>query len=284
MSDENQVIAADEALPNHIYVVPLQGKPIFPGIFTPIMITGAEDIAGVDKAMDTNKVIGLVLTTDPSANSPNPEDLHHTGTAAKIVKHIKLPDGGVNIFINTLKRFRILKIRNEQSPYSAAVEYLDDDYDPEDKELKGLTRALLTEMKQISEDNPLFSEEMRLNMVNIDNPGKIADFITSILNVDREKQQEILETLDVRKRMEMVLIYINWPRSRSGSPAKSTRRSRKVSATIFSGKNSKPSRKNSANPPTPGPVSTRNSNRPSKHLNLKEKSTNRYSGSSTNSR
>ena len=144
----------------------------------------------------------------PAANSPNPEDLHLTGTAAKIVKHIKLPDGGVNIFINTLKRFRIVKIRNEQSPYSAAVEYLDDQYDPEDKELKGLTRALLTEMKQISEDNPLFSEEMRLNMVNIDNPGKIADFITSILNVDREKQQEILETLNVHKRMEMVLIYI----------------------------------------------------------------------------
>ncbi|RKX83455.1 MAG: endopeptidase La, partial [Spirochaetes bacterium] len=77
-----------------------------------------------------------------------------------------------------------------------------------DKELKALTRALLTEMKQISQDNPLFSEEMRLNMVNIDNPGKIADFITSILNVDRDKQQEILETLDVKKRMEMVLVYI----------------------------------------------------------------------------
>ena len=63
-------------------------------------------------------------------------------------------------------------------------------------------------MKQISEDNPLFSEEMRLNMVNIDNPGKIADFITSILNIDRDQQQKILEQLDVRSRMEQVLVYI----------------------------------------------------------------------------
>lgn len=214
MSDENtnenetQVIAATEALPNLIYIVPLQGKPIFPGIFTPIMITGTEDIAVIDKAMETHKVVGLVLTTDPGAESPSPGELHRIGTAAKIVKRINLPDGGINIFISTLKRFRVARIHNDVSPYSAAVEYLDDDYDSEDKELKALTRALLTEMKQISEDNPLFSEEMRLNMVNIDNPGKIADFITSILNVDRDKQQEILETLNVKKRMEMVLIHI----------------------------------------------------------------------------
>lgn len=206
--NENQVIAATEALPNNIYVVPLQGKPIFPGIFTPIMISGTEDIAVIEKAMETNKVVGLVLTTDPGAESPGTDELHQVGTAAKIVKRINLPDGGINIFISTLKRFRTVRIHNEASPYSAVVEYLDDIYDPEDKELKALTRALLTEMKLISEENPLFSEEMRLNMVNIDNPGKIADFITSILNVDRDKQQEILETLDVKKRMEMVLVYI----------------------------------------------------------------------------
>ena len=206
--NENQVIAAAEVLPNRIYVVPLQGKPIFPGIFTPIMITGTEDIAVIDKAMETNKVVGLVLTTDPNADSPSHDQLHKAGTAAKIVKRINLPDGGINIFISTLKRFRIRRIHNEVSPYHAVVDYLEDDYNPEDKELKALTRALITEMKEISEDNPLFTEEMRLNMVNIDNPGKIADFITSILNVDREKQQEILETLDVKKRMGMVLIYI----------------------------------------------------------------------------
>ncbi len=206
--ENNSIINAVEALPNQIYVVPLQGKPIFPGIFTPIMITGAEDIAVIDKAMESHKVIGLVLTKDPSAESPDPQQLHQVGTAAKIVKRINLPDGGINIFISTLRRFQILKIQNQVSPYSAVVSYLDDDYNPKDKELKGFTRALLTQMKQISEDNPLFSEEMRLNMVNIDNPGKIADFVTSILNVDREKQQEILETLNVKKRMEMVLVYI----------------------------------------------------------------------------
>jgi len=204
----NQVIAAAEALPEYIYLVPLQGKPIFPGIFTPIMISGAEDIAVIDKAIETHKVIGLILTNNPEINSPGPNELYKVGTAAKIVKRINLPDGGINIFISTLKRFRISKIRGETSPFSAVVKYLNDICNPKDIELKALTRALLFEMKQISENNPLFTEEMRLNMVNIDDPGKIADFIISILNVARNKQQEILETLDVKKRLGMVLVYI----------------------------------------------------------------------------
>ena len=63
-------------------------------------------------------------------------------------------------------------------------------------------------MKEVSENNPLFSEEMRLNMVNIDNPGKIADFIASILNIDKNEQQAVLECINVRQRMEKVLVFI----------------------------------------------------------------------------
>ncbi|MGM0432622.1 MAG: endopeptidase La, partial [Spirochaetota bacterium] len=83
-----------------------------------------------------------------------------------------------------------------------------DSYNANNDEVKALTRSLLTEMKQLSKSNPLFTEEMRLNMVNIDEPGKIADFITSIMNIDRTQQQQILETLDVRDRMEQVLVFI----------------------------------------------------------------------------
>ena len=90
---------------------------------------------------------------------------------------------------------------------AAAVEYLDDE-EANTFEVKALTRALISEMKEVSENNPLFSEEMRLNMVNIDNPGKIADFIASILNVDKDEQQKILETVNVRQRMEQVLVFI----------------------------------------------------------------------------
>ena len=87
------------------------------------------------------------------------------------------------------------------------VDYLEDE-EADTFEVKALTRALISEMKEVSENNPLFSEEMRLNMVNIDNPGKVADFISSILNVDKNEQQKILETVNVRQRMEQVLVFI----------------------------------------------------------------------------
>ena len=88
-----------------------------------------------------------------------------------------------------------------------AVDYLEDK-NLESIEVKALNRALISEMKQVSENNPLFSEEMRLNMVNIDHPGKIADFVASILNISSEEKQNILETIDVQERIERVLVFI----------------------------------------------------------------------------
>ncbi|RPJ07203.1 MAG: endopeptidase La, partial [Spirochaetaceae bacterium] len=201
------LIPADQILPHKLAVIPLHGKPIFPGIFTPVMLGSELDVAIVEQALTTDGFIGLLLTRKDETENPTAIDLFKIGTVAKIIKKINLPDGGVNIFISTLKRFKIRKILKAEYPITVAVTYLDDDNFTSD-EVKALTRSLLSEMKQISENNPLFSEEMRLNMVNIDHPGKIADFITSILNIDRYEQQHVLETTDVRRRMEQVLVFI----------------------------------------------------------------------------
>ena len=203
---EQSMVPIEQLLPNRLPIVALMGRPIFPGIFTPIMIGNPTDVRVVDEAVSRDGVIGLVLLQQES-DAPSITDLYKVGTAAKIVKKINLPDGGVNIFISTIKRFRIKKTLNPSNPIIAAVAYLNDEED-DTNEVKALTRALISEMKQISENNPLFSEEMRLNMINIDHPGKIADFIASILNIDRVEQQKILEVLNVRKRMEQVLVFI----------------------------------------------------------------------------
>ncbi|GHU69695.1 Lon protease [Spirochaetia bacterium] len=205
MSDQS-LVPIDQNLPNKLPLVALMGRPIFPGIFTPIMIGNPADVKVVDDAVARDALIGLVMLSNET-DTPAITDLHKVGTAAKIVKKINLPDGGVNIFISTLRRFRIKKTLNPSNPIVAAVDYMDDEED-NTSEVKALTRALISEMKQISENNPLFSEEMRLNMINIDHPGKIADFIASILNIDKGEQQKILEILNVRKRMEQVLVFI----------------------------------------------------------------------------
>ncbi len=205
---ENDIIPTGINLPEELLIIPLVGKPLFPGVFTPIMITASDDMKIVENAMSTNMVIGLLLIKDENIEVPDAEDLYSIGTIAKIVKKINLPDGGINIFISTIKRFRVKEIVQGGSPISAKVEYLEDIETANPDEIKAMTRSLISEMKTISDNNPLFSEEMRLNMVNVDHPGKIADFITSILNIDRNQQQEILNTIDIKERMEKVLIYI----------------------------------------------------------------------------
>ena len=205
-SNENSIISADQLLPNKLTLIPLAGRPIFPGIFTPLMINSADDVKVVEEAYENEGFIGIVMLKN-EAETPSITDLHKVGTAARIIKKVNLPDGGINIFISTVKRFKIRKNLHNTSPMAAAVEYLDDE-EADTFEVKALTRALISEMKEVSENNPLFSEEMRLNMVNIDNPGKIADFIASILNVDKNEQQKILETVNVRQRMEQVLVFI----------------------------------------------------------------------------
>ena len=204
---EKEIVPAAQILPDKLFIIPLSGKPIFPGIFTPLMIVSPKDITVVEQSLLNDNMIGLVLLKDDEPDDVNAEDLYKVGTVAKIVKKINLPDGGMNIFVSTLKRFKIKKFISKEQPVTAEVEYLADEKE-KTNEVKALTRSLISEMKQISENNPLFSEEMRLNMVNIDHPGKIADFISSILNIDRVDQQKILETLNIRKRMEQVLIFI----------------------------------------------------------------------------
>lgn len=204
---DKQIIPTSKVLPPKLCLISLHGNPLFPGLLTPLMISSQREIEVIEKSLAGDGFIGLVLTHSVETQEPAAGDLYRTGTVAKIIKKINLPDGGVNIFISTLSRFKIKRFLKRDNPITAAVEYLEDKNYKTD-EVKALTRALISEMKQVSENNPLFSEEMRLNMVNIDYPGKIADFITSILNIKRQEQQKILETLDVHERMMQVLIFI----------------------------------------------------------------------------
>ena len=205
-SDENLIVSSDNFLPNKLTIIPLTSRPIFPGIFTPLMIDAPEDVKIIEESCDKDGFIGIVLVKNQNEN-PTVSDLYKVGTAARIIKKVNLPDGGVNVFISTQKRFKIRRTLHQSAPMAVAVDYLEDE-EADTFEVKALTRALISEMKDVSQNNPLFSEEMRLNMVNIDNPGKIADFIASILNVEKEEQQKILETVNVRERMEQVLVFI----------------------------------------------------------------------------
>ena len=203
---DNFGLPAEVELPNTLHIIPISGRPIFPGIFTPLLINNQEDAAAIEKATEGSGFIGIVMLKNQT-EKPSLSDVYDVGTAAKIIKKISMPDGGVNVFVSTVDRFRIRKVLNDSNPMYAAVEYMKDENDGS-FEVKALTRALVSEMKEISENNPLFSDELRSNMIAFDHPGRVADFIASILNIEKEDQQEVLETIDVPARMQKVLVFI----------------------------------------------------------------------------
>ncbi|MEM5948475.1 endopeptidase La [Spirochaetia bacterium 38H-sp] len=204
---EQQIIPADKLLPQKLLILPIIDRPLFPGIVSPVIVTGEQDINTVQQSLEDTGYIGLVLTKDEERKKITSDDIYTTGTVAKILKKINLPDGGINIFVSTVKRFSIKKFLHTSEPIIAVVDY-PEEINNQGDEIIALTRALMSDMKQIVENNPMISEEVRLNMVNIDQPGRIADFIAAILNIKREEQQEVLSELDIRKRMEKVLIFV----------------------------------------------------------------------------
>lgn len=202
---ETDLASVDQVMPEKLHIIPVRYRPIFPGIITPLIISQERFCESIDMALDSSRVIGISLLKDDDAEDIESEDLHIYGSAAKVLKKINLPDGGINVLINSIKRFRIKNVTEESPHIIADVEYLEEKASNRNIEIKALTRAVLSQLKILSENNPLFTEEMKLTMVNVDEPGKIADFVTSILNLEKHEYQDILETINIKKRLEKVL-------------------------------------------------------------------------------
>ncbi len=207
---DNDLVTLDQVMPKQLYIIPIRYRPIFPGIITPLIISKGRFADAIDKVINSSRAIGMVLLKDDDIDDIKSANIYSVGTAARILKKINLPDGGINVLINSVKRFKITSIISEKPFLVAEVEYVEDVLPPKSKstELKALTRSVLSQLKMLSENNPLFTEEMKLTMVNVDEPGKIADFVSSILNLEKEEYQKVLEKLNVVERLQQVLQFL----------------------------------------------------------------------------
>lgn len=208
MTDSKTLVSMDKVLPPKLPIIPMKSRPVFPGIFMPLIIGMEKHIKTVEKVLETDGFVGLILVKNPEVEEDREENFYRIGVIGKIIKKINLPDGKVNIFVNTLKRLQVKKFLSFEPVVSVAVHYFDEKMEIDD-EIKALTRTLYSEIKEVSEDNPFFTEEIRLNMINLDGAEKVADFVSSILNIGREEQQKILETIDIKKRIEKVLTLLH---------------------------------------------------------------------------
>src|SRR6186997_905631 len=204
--DLEELSAGDRpiAVPDELPILPLRDTVLFPNSFMPLAVARESSVRLIDEAISQAKLIGVFTQRDASVEEPQQSDLYEIGTASLIHKMFKLPDGSLRLIVQGLERLRLDEVK-ESRPYlrgrvSPAAEALKD----EDRlEIDALLRNIKTNFQQVVSLSPLLSDDLQTLAANITEPGRLADFIASSLTtIATPVKQEVLETLDVRARMD----------------------------------------------------------------------------------
>lgn len=211
-TDENKnLVLVSDLYPDNIIVLPLENRPVFPGLALPLSFMNETLVSYVEHAIEHNHgFIGVSLIEEEDTEDFLNSKLYHTGTLMKIIKIIKKMDEGITFFAQGLTRFKFLKeIVRQDIPYWQ-VQYDKQEKETPTDELKAYTHAVINSVKELIKLNPMFQEQMRLalSQVGMEKPGLLMDLVASFLMSDGEKLQELLETKDLHKRSEKLLILL----------------------------------------------------------------------------
>ncbi len=199
-------MAEPEQVPAELPVLPLRDTVLFPNSFMPLAVARESSVTLIDEAVAGDKHIAVFTQRDAGADEPGQDGLHPVGTFAQIHKMFKLPDGSLRLIVQGLSRVRMEAVVST-APYLRARVAPVPDVLPEGEsvEVDALTRNIRTNFKQIVQLSPVLSEDLSALVVNIAEPGRLADFIASSLStVETAMKQELLETAAVVVRMEQL--------------------------------------------------------------------------------
>ncbi len=197
------------SLPEDLPVLALKNTVLFPGVVLPITVGRDTSLKLVKDAYGGDRVIGVVSQRDDEVENPDPDDLYRVGTAAQILKLIKMPDGSVSIVIQGKRRFEVTAFTQEEPYLRAAVEALPEaPSDGDDVELAGRVRSVKELAVQIVNLSPNLPSEAAYAIQNIESASFLIHFIASNLQIDVEQKQELLETGPILERAELVLKYL----------------------------------------------------------------------------
>ena len=211
MSDERIRLEPDEAvgeerppIPNELPVLPLRDTVLFPNSFMPLAVAREASVRLIDDAVVGTKLIAVFTQKDATIEEPKEDDLFEIGTATHIHKMFKLPDGSLRLIVQGLSRLRLGRLTQLHPYLRAEVTSVDQSERDEDKlEIDALMRNIKANFQQIVSLSPLLSDDLQTLAFNIAEPGKLADFIASSLStLSTQVKQEVLDTLDLRTRMD----------------------------------------------------------------------------------
>ncbi len=194
------------SIPEIMPVIP-SSDVIYPSMVVPMAITDEKTIRVIDEAATGDKIVGL-FAQQPGVEQPPPANLYKVGTAASILRMFKMPDGSVRVFIQGICRIGIINFVQTE-PYLKAMVGRIVERVEKTPELEAVRQNLLTAFQKIVSSAPNLPNELAVAAINLPDPGNLADFVAAHLNLSLQEQQEILETEDVKKRLEKVSVFVN---------------------------------------------------------------------------
>ena len=200
-NEQSDVIALPDVLP----VLPLKDSVIFPYIILPLSISRDPSMLAVEDALNNDRIILLAPQRDGSIEEPEQDDLHEIGTAASIMRMLKLPDGRVRILIQGLARARLRHVSQTEPFLRARVVEVDEDQEAQDQlEAEALVRSVKEGLETAVNLGKDISSEVMVIAANLDRPGRLADLAASNLGLKPEEAQSVLATIPPIERLRRV--------------------------------------------------------------------------------
>jgi ATP-dependent Lon protease len=205
LSEEDEDDADGKPFPGELPILPLRNTVLFPGVVIPITVGRDKSIKAVNDAYKADKLIGVVAQKDSAIEEPTVSDLEDIGTVAKVVKLIKMPDGGTTIIIQGRKRFKIEEITVEDPYFKATIKVLEEENSKDDKDFDAMVSSIKDLAAQIISLSPNLPSEAGIILKNIENPSFLIHFVSSNLNSDIRQKQQLLEISNIKARAELLM-------------------------------------------------------------------------------
>src|SRR6476620_979901 len=212
MSDQLENLKAEDisigdrplAIPAELPILPLRDTVLFPNSFMPLAVARESSVRLIYDAIANGKLIAVFTQRDAAVEEPLQADLFSVGTATHIHKMFKLPDGSLRLIVQGLARLTLDEVVATHPYVRARVSAANEDTNDADRlEIDALARNIKANFQQVVSLSPLLSDDLQTLATNITEPGRLADFIASSLTtISTAVKQEVLETLDIRTRMD----------------------------------------------------------------------------------
>ena len=192
-------------IPDEISLLPLRNTVLFPGVVLPITVGRDKSIRAVNDAYKTDKLIGVTAQKDSSIEDPEIKDLENVGTIAKIIKLIKMPDGGTTVIIQGKSRFCMESIVSEDPYFRAKIKSLLDEEPPKDADFEAYVANIKEMAAEIIQLSPNIPSEASIILRNIESPSFLIHFVSGNLNTDIKDKQRLLELNNIRERANLLM-------------------------------------------------------------------------------